>query len=262
MLDPWSLAQKRLKKKLALAFGYRAVLDNASALHLLNDDEQTLIRPLRLRAPQVVIPNGVFLEEFEPLPRAGSFTARLPRLGGHRFILFLSRLHYKKGLDYLADAFARLCQTDRETHLVVAGPDGGAGGDFERRVSLSGLTDRVHLVGPLYGEAKLAALVDAACFCLPSRQEGFSLAVLEALACRLPVVLSRDCHFPEVAAAGAGEVVGLEARAVADALGRVLRDDRARRRMGAAGRDLVESRFTWPRVAQSCMAAYARALAG
>jgi glycosyltransferase involved in cell wall biosynthesis len=256
MLDPWSLGQKRWKKAAALAFSYRRMINNAAALHLLNGDEARLIEPLRLTARRVVIPNGVFLEEIEPLPPAGTFYARHPELRGRPFVLFLSRLHYKKGLDYLVSAFALLAQVDPELNLVVAGPDYGARQPLERQVESAGLRDRVHVVGPLYGDLKSAALVDAACFCLPSRQEGFSLAILEALACRTPVVISKNCHFPEVAEAGAGEVVQLDARALADALRRVTADGTARQRMGGAGRQLVESRYTWSRVAQACVAAY------
>src|SRR5205814_797387 len=137
---------------------------------------------------------------------------------------------------------------------------GGARADFERRVAAVGLGGRVHLVGPLSGRDKWAALAGAACFCLPSRQEGFSMAILEALACRVPVVVSEACHFPEVAESGAGEVVPLDAAAVAAALGRVLADPEAAGRMGAAGRLLVEGRFTWRRAAERSLETYERAL--
>ena len=72
----------------------------------------------------------------------------------------------------------------------MAGPDEGARGEFEQRIAQAKLTHRVHVVGPLYGRDKFEALVDAACFCLPSRQEGFSIAITEALACSVPVVIS------------------------------------------------------------------------
>ncbi len=179
-------------------------------------------------------------------------------MDGWPFGLFLSRLHHKKGLDYLADAFALVAAQFPEARLVVAGPDDGARGPFEQRVRAAGLAGRVHLVGPLYGPAKFAAMVDATCFCLPSRQEGFSVAVTEAMACGLPVVISDACHFPEVAEVGAGEVVPLEGDRVAQALRRVVGDPELRRSMGEAGRQLVRSRFTWPRVAEQCVAAYGR----
>lgn len=83
----------------------------------------------------------------------------------------------------------------------------------------------MHLVGPIYGRDKYAALVDATCFCLSSRQEGFSMAILEAMACGIPVVISENCHFPEVAQARAGLVVPLNADAVAEALLLVLQSE-------------------------------------
>jgi glycosyltransferase involved in cell wall biosynthesis len=258
MLDPWSLTQKRLKKKLALALAYRRTLNGAAFLHTLNDDEQRLIGPLRLRAPCEVIPNGIFEEEIADPPPRGTFRGRYPALAQAPYVLFLSRLHYKKGLDYLADAFAIVAARHAQAHLVVAGPDGGERGPFEVRIRSAGLVDRVHVVGPLYGRDKLAALVDAACFCLPSRQEGFSMAITEAMALRLPVVISEACHFPEVAEAGAGDIIDLQPARIAEALLRQLADPALRARMGEAGRGLVLSRFTWPAIARRTIDAYHR----
>jgi glycosyltransferase involved in cell wall biosynthesis len=256
MLDPWSLAQSRFKKKIALALGWRTMLNRAAAIHWLNADEQKLAAAVGITAPGVVIPNGVNLEEFDSLPPADLFRRGLPALGDRPYLLFLSRLHYKKGLDYLADAFAMLAAKAADLQLVVAGPDDGARADFERRIAAAGLTDRVHLPGPIYGPQKLSAIAGAACFVLPSRQEGFSVAILEALACGTPAVVSAECHFPEVAEVGAGEVVPLDAAAIAAAIERVLAVPLRRERMGKAGRELVAARFTWPRIAERSVAVY------
>jgi glycosyltransferase involved in cell wall biosynthesis len=185
------------------------------------------------------------------------FRRRLTALGDHPYVLFLGRLHYKKGLDYLADAFRIVAERDPVVHLVVAGPDDGARSDFVRRVAAAGLADRVHVPGAVYGPEKLSAVAGAACFCLPSRQEGFSVAILEALACGTPAIVSDACHFPEVAEVGAGEVVPLDATAIAAALGRVLADAGRRERMGEAGRGLVAARFTWPAIAARTIETYA-----
>lgn len=262
MLDPWSLQQSATKKRIALLLGYRKMLARACFLHALNSDEQKLIEPLGLPCPVEVIPNGVFPEEIEPMPVRGTFHAGRPCLQRAPYVLFLGRLHYKKGLDYLAEAFAQLTRKDPHVRLVVAGPDGGDRERFEQRVRSLAIAERVHVVGPLYGPEKLAALVDAECLCLPSRQEGFSLAVTEALACGVPPIISESCHFPEVAEAGAGEVVPLEAGAIAAALSRVLSDPQRRERMGAAGQKLVASRYTWPRVAEQTLEAYRRYRSG
>jgi len=262
MLDPWSLSQSRLKKRLALALAYRHMLDNAAFVQALNDEERRLMKPLGLKSPVVVIPNGVFLEEFEQLPPPDTFRRSHPALGDAPYVLFLSRLHHKKGLDYLADAFALLARRRPELHLVVAGPDAGERASFERQVAGAGLSNKVHLVGPVYGGEKVAALAGAACLCLPSRQEGFSMAVTEAMACGLPVVISDACHFPEVAEAGAGEVTPLEPQAIADALDRVTSDPQRAKQMGEAGREMVRTRYTWPRIAEECVRAYEQAKRG
>jgi glycosyltransferase involved in cell wall biosynthesis len=256
MLDPWSLAQKRFKKKMALSLVYRHMLDHASGLHMLNADEQHLTRPLGLRPPTFIIPNGICAEEIEPLPPAGEFHAGLPELQGKPYILFLSRLHYKKGLDYLAQAFIELAPQAPDVQLVVAGPDGGARQGFVEAVAAAGLAHRVHLTGPIYGRRKLAALVGAACFCLPSRQEGFSLAITEALACGTPVVVSGSCHFPEVAAVGAGFVLDLDPKLFAGAMLELLNDPALRNRMSQAARELVRQRYDWLMIAQQTIAMY------
>ncbi len=259
MLDPWSLAQRALKKKLALLVQYRALLNGAAFIHTLNDDERRPIAPLRLTPEAVDIPNGVFLEEIEPLPEPGTFRRAHPALGAAPYVLFLSRLHPKKGLDVLAEAFRSLAAWSPDVHLVVAGPEDGAGQDFQQRVSSSGLKARVHVVGPLYGSHKYAAFVDAACFCLPSRQEGFSIAITEAMASGLPVVISEACHFPEVAACQAGMITPLDPLALAGAIRQLLEDPSGAARRGAAGAALVRQRYTWQAIASQCVVQYDRA---
>ena len=256
MLDPWCLRQKAFKKRLALALGYRQMLNSAAFLHLLNDDELRLLEPLGLTTRLEVFPNGIFPQELELAECRGNFFRQRLGIESSRVILFLGRLHYKKGLDYLAKSFAQLPADCSDVQLVVAGPDGGARGAFLRDVENMGLSKRVHVTGPLYGADKYDALSSAACFCLPSRQEGFSIAILEALICQTPVVISENCHFPEVASAGAGEVVPLIEDQLTAALARVLRSADERLRMGRAGRELVNSRYTWPAIAERLVEAY------
>jgi glycosyltransferase involved in cell wall biosynthesis len=260
MLDPWAISQKELKKRIALRLGYRRMLNRAAFLHYLNPDERRLAQRLRLASPTCVLPNAIFLQEVDPLPEMGTFRASHPEFAGAKLILFLGRLHYKKGLDFLADAFAIVLNEFPDAHLIVAGPDDGARAPFESQIARLHIADRVHLVGPLYATQKLAALHDCDCFCLPSRQEGFSLAIIEAMACTTPVVISPDCHFPEVQEADAGLIAKLSPPDIAAALASILRDPAAGRRMGRNGRELVTSRFTWPKVASEMVKYYQTAL--
>ena len=127
--------------------------------------------------------------------------------------------------------------------------DEGARKEFEAQIGRLGIADRVRLVGPLYGPEKWAAYRDAACFCLSSRQEGFSIAILEALACACPVVITEGCHFPEVGAAKAGIIAKLDATAIAEGLAKALDDPVVAARMGQAGREMVEANYTWDKIA-------------
>jgi glycosyltransferase involved in cell wall biosynthesis len=260
MLDPWSMAQKSLKKRLALAMGYRSMLNRSSFLHVLNRDEADLLAPLRLRPPCEVLPNGIQPEEIQDLPAPESFRAEHPAIGQRPYILFLGRVHPKKGLDFLVEAFALVASQHPDIQLVIAGPDDGAADDARARATRHGIVARVHLLGPLYGTQKLAAYVDAACFCLPSRQEGFSMAVLEAMACRTPVVISPACHFDEVAEQGCGRIVPLDPPAIAAAWREILDSPALARDMGERARALVLERYTWPQIARASIDLYLRYL--
>jgi glycosyltransferase involved in cell wall biosynthesis len=256
MLDPWSLSQRAMKKRLALAMGYRKMLNRAMFLQGACDEEGRLIQRLSLASPVKVLHNGIYPEELDPLPASGEFYAAHPEFGQAPYVLFLSRLHFKKGLDYLADAFAQVHAKRPEVKLVVAGPDDGYRQTFVERIAQLKIEPHVHMVGALHGAMKYRAMVDAACFCLPSRQEGFSVAILEAMACASPVVISDECRFPEVQTGGAGFVTPLNPTAIADALVQVLKDANHATSMGQIGRRLILSGYTWPIIAQRCIEAY------
>ncbi len=259
-LDPWSLAQKRLKKQLALMLAHRRMLEGAEFIHALTEAEEDSVRQaVKPRAVEIV-PNGVFLEELRHETQPGQFFAAHPELAGRPYVLFLSRLHYGKGLDLLSEAFARVAEQRADVRLVIAGPDYGERERLSRQLQRLGIASRVLMPGPLYGAEKQAALADAVCFCLPSRQEAFSMAILESLACGTPVVISDACRFPDVARGCAGKVVALDAGQLAVALLELLSDQELRRRMSDAGRRLVGNRFTWPRIATRMLQCYSHCL--
>jgi len=262
MLDPYTLSVKPTKKRVALATTHKSFLRKASFVHMLNADEASLAEPVLHGTPTRVISNGIFLEELEQTPSAGTFRSKHPELGDRPYVLFLSRLAHKKGLDYLADAFAQFHKRMPDVDLVVAGPDGGEQAPFEASIAKHGVGHRVHVVGPVYGADKYAALRDAAVFCLPSRQEGFSIAITEALAMGIPVVVTRACHFPEISEVGAGVETDLDAGQIADGLERVLLDPDRAQQMGQAGAALVRERFTWPGVARVTLECYREVLSG
>jgi poly(glycerol-phosphate) alpha-glucosyltransferase len=212
----------------------------------------------------IVIPNGVSWAEFEafapgdPLKAAywmkAQFCARFDVPPDAPLALYLGRLHPRKGIDALARAFA-LADVPG-ARLALVGPDDGA-----LRHVRPLLDERAIVTGYLEGALRGGALAAASVFALPALGgEGLPMAALEALAAGVPVLLSPACHLPEVEAAGAGRIVPPDPEALAQALRAYLMLDPAERaRIGAAGRALVESRFTWERAAEAYEEVYGEA---
>ena len=135
-----------------------------------------------------------------------AFHEFVPRLGEAPFLLYLSRLHPKKGADMLVDAFTSIADRHPGLHLVVAGP-GHQGWErtVSRRAKTAGLNERIHFPGPLFGDAKWGAMRGADAFVLPSHQENFGLVLAEAMACGTPVLTTRRVNiWREIAATGGG----------------------------------------------------------
>lgn len=258
MLSNWSLTQKKFKKHMALSLGWRTALEQAAFLHVLNQDEGVAVRTVCTPRKLLMLPNGISLDEFSGQTDIEAVWNRFPQLRGIPYIAFVGRLHYSKGLDILANAFARVASATKGIQLVVLGPEFGEGDAFYAQIRRLGIQSRVHVLGGIYGADKIALLKHATCFCLPSRQEGFSMAILEAMAIGLPVVISDACHFPEVASEGAGQVVKLDADAFAQAILRLLTDDALRVQQGTKARQLVHSRYQWNSIAQDFIQAYLR----
>jgi len=256
MLDPWSLKQSFIKKKIALIMGWRSALNSCFYIHALNQSEKDLLSPLNLKCDVNVFPNGFFENFSSNIPEHNKFYQLHPELNNRPYILFLSRLHYKKGLDYLADAFVLFSKVNDDIDLVVAGPDGGAKAEFEAVIDKHNLNNRVHIIGPIYGEEKFSALVDAFCFCLPSRQEGFSMAITEALACSTPVVISKDCHFPEVNDANAGYVTNLSPEEISNAFSNLAISTEKRQQFADSARKLVYENYLWEKIASDVIRHY------
>ncbi len=207
-----------------------------------------------------VVPNGVHPDDFANLPPGGPFRARW-NLGEGPVVLFLGRLHERKGVQLLIPAFARALAAAPDARLVIAGPDDGMLAVLRELAAAHHIAQRVTFTGMLVGDERLAALSAADLFALPAVGEGFSMAVLEAMACGLPVVLTPGCHFPEAAQAGAGVVVERAVEPLAGALAALLADAARRAAMGRAARALVERRYTWPQVVARLDEAYRAAIA-
>jgi glycosyltransferase involved in cell wall biosynthesis len=257
MAEPWALRQKYWKKRVYLALVEARNLRGASCLHALSRPEIGHLRALAPWTPIGFAPNGVDLTPFDDLPPRSALEEEHPELRGKLVLLFFARLHAKKGLDLLAEALRRVAPTHPDLQLLLAGNDDGEWAPFLARMESHGLTDRITYLGHVSGDKARRTWAAADAFILPSYSEGFSMAILEALACRLPCLITTACYFPEVAAAGGAVVVEPTAEDVTRGLRELLeRHPEERAALGRNGRRLVEREYTWDRQARRLATIY------
>ncbi len=211
MLDPWfkeTFPLKHLKKWLYWPWAEYRVLRNAAAVIFTSEEERSQARKSfwLYRCREKVSPLGV---EAPPISSnaKSEFLSRYPQLQNTRIFLFLGRLHPKKGCDMLLEAFAQMRSND-SISLILAGPDQvGWESDLRRQVTRLNLTNRVVFTGMLEGSMKQGAFANAEAFVLPSHQENFGISVVEALAARVPVLISNRVNiWREIEADRAGYV--------------------------------------------------------
>ncbi len=278
MLEPWTLSRSKwIKRAAALCYENR-MLRSAASLQANTEKEAADFRAYGLRNPICLIPNGV------ALPEVSSSEPLRQRSGGPRVLLFLGRLHPKKGLVNALRAWAEVMGeeargTGREAwQFVIAGWDQGGHGDelkaLCRELGLdysdnpSGNSDSaspapVIFNGPAFGKEKDALMRKAEAFILPSFSEGLPMAVLEAWAYGIPVLMTDHCNLPEGFTAGAAIRIGTEVPGIAGGLRELFQGSPGDlEAMGGAGRTLVEEQFTWPKVAAQMKEVYEWMLGG
>lgn len=213
MLDPWfkrAYPLKHLRKWGYWPWADFRVLRDAAAVLFTTEQERLLARQSfwLYQAKEVVVGYGTSAPPARVDFQRSEFLNRFPHLHGQRILLYLSRIHPKKGVDLLIEAFAAVASIDPALHLVIAGPDQvGLQPVLQQRAASLGIAERITWVGMVTGDLKWGAFRSAELFCLPSHQENFGIVVAEALACGLPVAIANPVNIAaEVAHAGAGIV--------------------------------------------------------
>lgn len=244
MLDPWAVRNAAWKKRIVGALFANESLRKATCLHALCRSELDAIRAYGLENPVAVIPNGVALPNL--------FSENLKPRTEKPTLLFLGRIHPKKGLKELIEAWS---QTPVGWRLVIAGWDDG-GYEQGLRAQAAGL-DAIEFVGPKFGQEKEALLRSADAFVLPSFSEGLPMSVLEAWSYGLPVAMTDFCNLPEGFQADAAVRIAPDPESIAQGLAQLAgMTERGRAEMGARGRALVERKFSWPGIAESMRQVY------
>jgi len=254
-LNRWGIRNRRpWLKKLSFRILESRIVAGAAGIHYTCEQELAEARDLGVSAHPLIIPNAVELPPSAP-PRTSA--------AGRKVILFLSRFDRKKGLDLLLEAFARVHNHCPEVLLLLAGAgDPALIAQLREDAQRLGITPHVIWAGFLTGEDKWAALRQADVFALPSYSENFGIALVEALACGCPVVLSDQVGIHrEIARAGAGLVTPCQVNELAQALLDVLTDAALRRRMSENGVRLARQQFSLDAVSRKLVESYGTVIA-
>lgn len=222
-LDPWFKRRfpfKHFKKRLFWPWSVYPVLRDASGVLFTAEEEAELapgsFRPYHARP--LIAPLGIEPPPGDAVGQRQAFAEAFPRLAGRRFLLYLGRLHEKKGIDVLISSFARVMRDAPEICLAIAGPDASSMRPaLEQLAGREGAARRIHWLGELRGDLKWGALRSADAFVLSSHMENFGIAVVEALACATPVLISnrvyiwREIHAAGAALVGSDDIQGYSA---------------------------------------------------
>jgi glycosyltransferase involved in cell wall biosynthesis len=250
-LDPWSVGRKRLRKRMLIQFGAGDLLSGAAAIHYTSPEEQRLAESVFPSLPRgVVVPNGIPESMFGVSTVARSASP---------YLLSMSRIDEKKGIDLLIRAFQEISNDERfwKWRLVIAGDGPETYVSELMALARPFVTDsRIAFHGWVSGEDKTSLLNDASLFVLPSYQENFGISVAEAMASSVPVLVTRGVNLAaDISQARAGWVVDRSIAALTEALRDAMSDRGELERRGRAGRQLAE-RFHWPVIASELIAVY------
>lgn len=257
MLDGWAMRHHSIRKKAAWYLFEKNNLLNCTCINANSLQEAEMIRNMGITTPICVIPNGVSFPAVARLPAppwAGKWGSE------HRILLYLGRLHSKKGLVNLIRAWHQWLSLDGDDgwRLAICGwSQDGHENELHKLISTLRLVDTVALFGPVFESKKAAALDRASAFILPSFSEGLPMSVLEAWSYGLPVVMTPHCNLPAGFSRGAAICIDPTAESILLGLRALGRQSEAERRaMGLNGRNLVESVYAWPSVVRELMQVY------
>lgn len=259
MLDQWALQNSRLKKRIAAALYEHSHLHGASCIHATTEFEARAIRDYGLSNPICVIPNGVVFPDGATPPLPGWLRVINSNA---RVLLYLSRLHPKKGLEHLLYALRtvlkrKVAGADDWVVIIAGWQQGGYDKKIKRLVSELNLTEKVFIVGPQYGDSKQALYHYSDAFILPSFSEGLPTVVLEAWSYRLPVLMTPQCNLPEGFKAKAAIKIYPTETGIATGLEQLFSMSESElQSMGDTGKRLVQDRFDWSRIGRDMRSVY------
>jgi glycosyltransferase involved in cell wall biosynthesis len=256
MLEEWSLGRSRIKKLMAWNLFERANLRSAALFHATSEMEVRSLRKLGLHQPIAIIPNGVEIPDREANPDRKKLERKHPELAGKRWLLFLSRIHPKKGISELLWVWREIERDFSQWHLIVAGPDLDGYQSRIRREAFE-IANRVTFAGMLSGSERETVLANSDLFVLPTHSENFGIAIAEALAFGLPVITTKGAPWQELTAHECGWWIDLgHAELMQSMKGALCLPKAELAAMGERGRALMARNYSWKQVAVQMKQSY------
>jgi len=239
-----------LKRLFDLVWG-KKILQNASKAIALTDTEVEQYLSMGVPKSRIqIIPNGLDLSEFTHIPPRGEFRSRYGISENEKILLFLGRIHKIKGIDLLINAYAELVKETGDVRLVIAGPDDKFLSVITEQIDYLKLPKKPLFTGPLYGQDKLSAYVDADIFVLPSRYEALPMTLLEAMICGTPVIISDNCGCGRILKdTGSGSIMNFShIQDFIQEVSRILNNPFAAKKVALDGQQYVRDNFSWDRI--------------
>jgi poly(glycerol-phosphate) alpha-glucosyltransferase len=247
MLDKWALHNGKIKKKLGLYFYEMKNLLTADCIHALCEQEYTDIRKFSRKMPIAIIPNGINIPVNETTRKKDSTKKSL---------LFLGRIHPKKGLENLINAWSKIDHTNWT--LIIAGPD--ENNYLQKITSLAkklDICESIQFLGPKFGEDKSLLFRNSDAFILPSFSEGLPMTILEAWSFNLPVIMTPQCNLPDGFTTNSAISIEPNVEGIINGICRLFSmNDRELTEMSSNGFNLVQEKYTWDSVANKMIMLY------
>lgn len=242
MMEPWSLNQRKIKKKIAFKAFQEKDLKSAACIHATATTEAENIRNLGYKNPIAVIPNGIDLNNYNKIHSDYSDKSK-----NKKTLLFLSRIHPKKGIELLIEAWSNINLKLKENWVVEIAGNGDPDyiEDLRKLILNKGLKDQIKLIGPQFGHAKLEAYSKADIFVLPTYSENFGIVVAEALASGVPVITTKGAPWKDLVQKDCGWWIDVGVEPLKVTLEWALKKSPGRlAEMGKNGRDLVQRKYS------------------